>query len=188
MDFCWCSLLPSSRCGCFQEKMFASSANGVSFVEKERERNSNNVLQCTQNFHFKNSFVFTKSQIDFSTAQKTLPRQLRGIPLIIKAFSEWTTDKREHKQKFSLTGSHQEISHFGICLCSPDKTDSCSISNPKVNRILNKIAIRTISSFLNFHNKFCTFVYTHTLLLFGAIWSLNFYWFGHFTTKYFFLF
>lgn len=51
-------------------------------------------------------------------------------------------------------------------VCSPDKTDTWSISNPKVNRILNKIAIRAISSFLFFENftmNFRTFVYTHTV-------------------------
>lgn len=52
----------------------------------------------------------------------------------------------------------------GSCyVCSPDKTETCSISNPKVNRILNKIAIRAISSFLSliFTIIFlCTFVYT----------------------------
>lgn len=77
--------------------------------------------------------------------------------------------------------------HFFRIVCSPDKTDTCSISNPKVNRILNKIAIRAISSFLFriFTIKFpCTFVYAHTLRFFfclsfsRAIWSLNFYWFG----------
>lgn len=60
---------------------------------------------------------------------------------------------------------------FGLVdVCSPDKTDTCSISNPKVNRILNNIAIRAISSFLFgeiFHNQFSHIcLYTHFAFFF----------------------
>lgn len=37
---------------------------------------------------------------------------------------------------------------------SPDKIDPFNKSNPKVNRILNRIAISAISSFLKFPFKF----------------------------------
>jgi hypothetical protein len=39
-------------------------------------------------------------------------------------------------------------------VCSPDKIDPFNKSNPKVNRILNRIAISAISSFLKFPFKF----------------------------------
>lgn len=63
--------------------------------------------------------------------------------------------------------------HLSDVICSPDKTDTCSISNPKVNRILNNIAIRAISSFLFriFTINFCTFVYTHTASCFYFFWN-----------------
>lgn len=60
---------------------------------------------------------------------------------------------------------------------SPDKIDALNVSNPKVNRILNCIAISAISSFLkfplSFHFKYI-FVCTICIFFFALSYSLTF--------------
>lgn len=87
----------------------------------------------------------------------------------------WMTDKNLSKhRKIKIYWFH--LAKSVGCVCSPDKTETCSISNPKVNRILNKIAIRAISSFLSliFHNNFpFAHLFIHTLAFFFLVHSFS---------------
>lgn len=68
-----------------------------------------------------------------------------------------------------------------VHVCSPDKIDPFNKNNPRANRILNRIAISAISSFLkfpfNFHFvqlKICLYTeFCFFLFFFRTIWSLN---------------
>lgn len=115
-----------------------------------------------------------------------------------RAQSEWLIRKcqtNKPQRNFKLDQIPKYFMYFRLIVCSPDKTDTCRISNPKVNRILNNIAIRTISSFLHLKNRRNYFLhiclYTHcfplcSLFVLKTIWSLwIFIDLDNFTTKYF---
>lgn len=153
---------------------------------------------------FSNSIVYrnwfpAKRKPNRKAAEKT--RIHREIKFIMSCRSEWlissaaTYPNANSHNRNSIKPEKKKC--FREFIYSPDKTDTWNASNPKVNRILNKIAMGALSSFLsliNFHNDGPgSFVFPHTaclstvpLLLATNTKSLNFYWFRQLYYKIFF--